>query len=61
MAAATLEKWIDDRQSSGRYTFLRSEAVEESGLSAEAVKKAIGRLVNHATSLDQLVRRISDT
>jgi hypothetical protein len=39
MAAATLERWIDDRQSRGRYTFLRSEAVGESGLSAEAVKK----------------------
>lgn len=44
MASATMEKWIDDRQASGRYTFLRSEAVEESGLSAEAVKKAIRRL-----------------
>jgi len=44
MAAATLEKWIDDRQASGRYTFLRSEAVEQSGLSAEAAKKAIRRM-----------------
>ncbi len=44
MAAATLEKWIDDRQTGGRYTFLRSEAVAESGLSAEAVKKALQRL-----------------
>ena len=44
MAAPTLEKWIDDRQAGGRYTFLRSEAVQESGLSAEAVKKALQRL-----------------
>jgi predicted transcriptional regulator of viral defense system len=44
MTAPTLEKWIDDRQTGGRYTFLRSEAVEESGLSTEAVKKALQRL-----------------
>jgi hypothetical protein len=44
MAAATLERWTDDRQARGRYTFLRSEAVGESGLSAEAVKKALQRI-----------------
>jgi hypothetical protein len=44
MATTTLEKWVDDRQSVGRYTFLRREAIEESGLSAEAVKKALQRL-----------------
>ena len=44
MAAATLEKWIDDHQTGGRYTFLRSEAVQESGLSPEAVKKALQRM-----------------
>ena len=44
MAAATLENWIDDRQTQGRYTFLRSEAVEESGISSEAVKKALQRM-----------------
>ena len=44
MAAVTLEKWIDDRQAKGEYTFLRKEAVKESGLSAEAVKKALRRL-----------------
>lgn len=44
MAAVTLEKWIDDLQTRGRYTFLRSQAVEESGLSAEAVKKALQRM-----------------
>lgn len=42
--AATLEKWIDDQQARGRYTFLRAEAVKDSGLSAEAVKKALPRL-----------------
>jgi len=44
LAANTLENWIDNRQTSGRYTFLRSEAVEESDMSSEAVKKAIQRL-----------------
>jgi predicted transcriptional regulator of viral defense system len=44
MAATTLEKWVDDRQAGGRYTFLRREAVEESGLSPEAVKKALQRM-----------------
>ena len=44
MATATLENWIDDRQTRGSYTFLRSEAVEESGLSSEAVKKALQRM-----------------
>jgi hypothetical protein len=44
MAAATLEKWVDDLQSRGRYSFLRGEAVSGSGLSAEAVKKALQRL-----------------
>lgn len=44
MAAATLEKWIDKRQMGGRYTFLRSEAIDESGLSPESVKKALQRL-----------------
>jgi predicted transcriptional regulator of viral defense system len=44
MAVPTLEKWIDDRQTGGQYTFIRSEAVGESGLSPEAVKKALQRL-----------------
>ena len=44
MAAATLEKWIGKRQMGGRYAFLRSEAIDESGLSAEAVKKALQRM-----------------
>jgi predicted transcriptional regulator of viral defense system len=44
MVAATLERWIDKLQMGGRYAFLRSEAVAESGLSAEAVKKALQRM-----------------
>jgi len=40
----TLENWIDQRQSKGSYTFLRSEAYGESGLSEEAGKKALQRL-----------------
>ncbi len=44
MASLTMEAWIDDRQAHGRYTFLRAEAVAGSGLSAEAVKKALQRL-----------------
>lgn len=44
MATITLEAWIDDRQAHGGYTFLRSDAVADSGLSAEAVKKALQRL-----------------
>ena len=41
----TLEKWIDDRQAHGKYTFLRTDAVAGSRLSAEAVKKALQRSV----------------
>lgn len=44
MAARTLEDWVDALQAHGRYTFLRAEAVDESGLSAKAVKKALQRL-----------------
>jgi predicted transcriptional regulator of viral defense system len=45
MIARTLEKWVDQRQMNGRYTFLRREANDESGLSREATKKALQRLV----------------
>ena len=48
----TLEAWIDSVQARGRYTFLRAEAIKESGLSAEAVKKALQRLVRR--------RRVAD-
>jgi hypothetical protein len=45
MAAQTLEDWVDSLQARGRYTFRRAEANDESGLSAEGVKKALQRLV----------------
>jgi predicted transcriptional regulator of viral defense system len=44
MAHPTLEKWVDECQSAGKYSFVRREAVAESGLSSEAVKKALQRL-----------------
>jgi len=44
MANATLEKWVDDLQAGGKYDFLRRDALAESGLSADAVKKALQRL-----------------
>jgi predicted transcriptional regulator of viral defense system len=44
MPAATLEAWVDALEARGRYTFLRAEAIRDSGLSAEAVKKALQRL-----------------
>ncbi len=44
MAAATVEDWVDSLQAQGKYTFLRAEAINGSGLSAEAVKKALQRL-----------------
>lgn len=45
MATTTLERWIDELQSRGQYTFVRADAVTGSGLSPEAVKKALQRLV----------------
>ncbi len=45
MPAASLESWIDSIQSLGRYSFLRAEAVRDSGLSAGAVSKALQRAV----------------
>jgi predicted transcriptional regulator of viral defense system len=42
--AETLEDWIDRLQARGRYTFLRGEAIRESGLSPDTVKKALQRL-----------------
>ena len=44
MPAPTLEAWVDSLQARGRYTFLRAEAVKGSGLTAEAVKKALQQL-----------------
>lgn len=44
MALRTLDDWVDHRQAHGRYSFVRSEALAESGLSPESVKKALQRL-----------------
>lgn len=44
MPQMTIENWVDSIQAGGSYTFLRSEAISGSGLSAEAVKKALQRL-----------------
>ena len=44
MVVNSLEKWVDELQANGRYSFLRSEAVAKSALKAEAVKKALQRL-----------------
>lgn len=44
MSPQTLEKWVDSLQSQGRYAFRRDEAIEGSGLTSEAVKKALQRL-----------------
>jgi predicted transcriptional regulator of viral defense system len=49
--SVNLEKWIDERQARGRYTFLRAEAVNGSGLSSEAVKKALQRLTERGRVL----------
>jgi predicted transcriptional regulator of viral defense system len=45
MASATLENWVDNQQAGGKYAFLRREAIVDSGLSGESVKKALQRLV----------------
>jgi predicted transcriptional regulator of viral defense system len=42
---ASLESWINGLQSGGRYSFLRAEALAESGLSPAAVTKALQRAV----------------
>ncbi|MBU0718877.1 MAG: type IV toxin-antitoxin system AbiEi family antitoxin [Planctomycetes bacterium] len=44
MPAVTVETWIDALQARGRYSFLRTEVIGDTGLSAEAVKKALQRL-----------------
>jgi predicted transcriptional regulator of viral defense system len=41
MPPALLKSWIDGLQASGRYSFLRSEAVHDSGLTPNAVSKAL--------------------
>lgn len=44
MAARTLDEWVDGLQARGRYTFQRNEAIDQSGLSSDAVKKALQRM-----------------
>jgi len=45
MPLASLESWIDGLQAGGRYSFLRAEALRDSGLSREAATKALQRAV----------------
>lgn len=45
MGAKTVQEWVDALQASGQYTFLRSEAVQETGGSLGGVKKSLQRLV----------------
>jgi len=47
----TVEKWVDDRQANGKYTFLRAEAIAGTGLFPEAVKKALQRLAGRGRVL----------
>ncbi|MGO9110765.1 MAG: nucleotidyl transferase AbiEii/AbiGii toxin family protein [Thermoguttaceae bacterium] len=49
--AVTVENWVDGQQARGRYAFLRQEATAGSGLSAEAVKKALQRLARRGRVL----------
>jgi predicted transcriptional regulator of viral defense system len=44
MNVNALGDWVDGLQASGRYSFLRQEAIDASGISAEAVKKTLQRL-----------------
>ena len=44
MNVNVLGHWVDGLQQRGIYTFLRSEAIQASGLSPEAVKKSLQRL-----------------
>jgi predicted transcriptional regulator of viral defense system len=45
MPAALLKPWIDRMQASGRYSFLRAEAVRDSGLTPNAVSRALRQAV----------------
>ncbi|HVP12958.1 MAG TPA: hypothetical protein VMV94_17420 [Phycisphaerae bacterium] len=44
MPAVTAQDWVDALQAQGNYAFLRTEAINDSKLSAEVVKKALQRL-----------------
>lgn len=45
MAGRTVQEWVDGLQASGRYTFLRSEAIRGTGGRPGSVRKALHRLV----------------
>lgn len=51
MGARTVENWVDELQSRGQYTFVRSDVLENMALSQEAVKKALQRLVRRGRIL----------
>jgi hypothetical protein len=44
MAEKTVQEWVDTLQASGRYTFLRDNAIRQTGGSPDSVKKALQRL-----------------
>ena len=43
---ASLAWYVDSLQAEGRYSFCKEEALEKMRLSAEALKKAVARLVS---------------
>lgn len=45
MNSGALSNWVDSLQAAGRYTFLRQEAVDSTGLTPDAVKKSVQRLI----------------
>lgn len=45
MAAASLKSWIDEKQAQGRYSFLRTDAIRESGLTPNTVARALRQAV----------------
>lgn len=48
MPPALLKHWIDALQASGRYSFLRSEAIRDSGLTPNAVSRALRQATRDA-------------
>ncbi len=51
MVSTTVDDWVNSQQSLGRYTFLREQAIAESGPTPEAVKKALQRLARRGRVL----------
>jgi hypothetical protein len=51
VAPITVEKWVDDHQAQERCIFLCADAVAGSGLSAEALKKVLQRLIHRGRVL----------